>query len=351
MKARTLLYFYVGRSTFIQKDIEIFKSEFKVLEFNFQSNSKFLTPFLFAKQFIFLIRYFFSASLIVSHFSGYHSFLPGLFGKLSRTKSLITAGGTDCHSFPSIGYGNFSKILLGIFTRMSYRLCDHISPKHQSLWECEYTYESKDFSKQGIKAFMPNLNKEYTVIPNGFDSDLFQCKTEKIPDSFLCIAGNLNYSFQSALKGVDLILEVSKKFQQCSFTIVGNDDSVDKRTIPSNVQFIGSQSTQDLIELYSKHRYYLQLSMAEGFPNSLCEAMLCGCYPIGSNVFSIPEIIGNTGSILFHRNAKELSNIIDFIQNNLSVIDQGKIRSRITESYSLSQRKSSLLQLCRRLAK
>ena len=35
-------------------------------------------------------------------------FLPILFSKIFFKKSIVVAGGTDCVSFPSIGYGNFS---------------------------------------------------------------------------------------------------------------------------------------------------------------------------------------------------------------------------------------------------
>jgi glycosyltransferase involved in cell wall biosynthesis len=75
------------------------------------------------------------------------------------------------------------------------------------------------------------------------------------------------------------------------------------------VTVAGKIEYHKLVELYNRHEFYLQLSVAEGFPNTLCEAMLCGCIPIGSNVFSIPKIIGDTGFVLKHRNMDELKRL------------------------------------------
>ena len=55
---------------------------------------------------------------------------------------------------------------------------------------------------------------------------------------------------------------------------------------------------RELINYFSMSRFYLQLSFSEGFGNALCEAMLCECVPIGSNVGAIPFIINDTGFIL-----------------------------------------------------
>ena len=55
--------------------------------------------------------------------------------------------------------------------------------------------------------------------------------------------------------------------------------------------------------------YYLQLSMAE-VSNSLCEAMICECIPIGDKRFSIPEIIGKHGLYIDRRDSVLLYNML-----------------------------------------
>lgn len=346
MKKKRIFYSYVGKSTFIQKDLAIFNSVYEVIEFNFQSSTKSGTIFLFIKQFYKLLFYGIKSDLFVSHFSGYHSLLPGLFGIFFRKKILIISGGTDCHSFPSIGYGNFQKSILKWFTIWSYRFCDHISPKHNSLWECVYTYDKHDFPRQGIHAFMPYLNKKYTSIPNGFDSTLYSRCTEKKMKTFLTIAGNLHYPFQMQLKGIDLILDIAPSLPDYTFTIVGKPVVNNSFYIPPNVIFKDPIPTSDLILEYSRSEYYLQLSMAEGFPNSLCEAMLCECIPIGSNVFSIPEIIGDNGFVLQHRNKTELESLLKQVCTTSNREMGIHARVHVEVNYPLTRRKTELLQLC-----
>jgi glycosyltransferase involved in cell wall biosynthesis len=56
---------------------------------------------------------------------------------------------------------------------------------------------------------------------------------------------------------------------------------------------------------------YLQISITEGMPVSLGEAMLCECIPVGSNVNGIPDAIGDTGVIVFQRTISELTAAVE----------------------------------------
>jgi glycosyltransferase involved in cell wall biosynthesis len=119
----------------------------------------------------------------------------------------------------------------------------------------------------------------------------------------------------------------------------------------SNVIILPPTKNDDLIEIYSRHQYYLQLSMAEGFPNALCESMLCGCIPIVSNVFSMPEIIGDSGYVLKERNHDQLKSLILNALKDPSSNKSDLARNRIKENYTLTKRKDALIKLIRSLKK
>ena len=351
MKKRKALYFFVGQSTFVKKDIDIIseKSEVHTLNFEVDAGQKWKVLLQFVRQIFFLLRYGFTSTLFVSQFAGYHSLLPVLFAKITGKKSLIIAGGMECVAFPSIGYGNFQKKYLKNFTRWSLMNASHISPKHETLWHSRYTYTNDDFSEQGIQFFIPSIRTPHTVIYNGYDSIKFQKKGDKKASTFITVTGAMEYPFQTALKGIDLLLEVAKDFPKATFLIIGALSERQFPDRPSNVIVKPKVPNEKLIELYSESQFYFQLSMAEGFPNALCEAMLCECVPIGSDVFSISDIIDNTGFLLRKRNKNMLAEVVQKALTCDAAALGKSARERILKNYPLSRRNAELSSLIDKL--
>lgn len=352
---KQILYFHTNLSSFVKKDIEILEKKFIVKQFLFNASSKALLPFVFAKQKLFLLLNVFNASLIVCQFGGYHSFLPVLFAKIFNKRSLIITGGVDCVSYPSFNYGYLHKFPLGLFTKWSYRLANHIAPKHDSLMMSEDNYYSVDFPKQGIKYFIPGLKTPFTAIHNGYDAEKWKRISPKKKNTFITICGGWEYSFQQQLKGIDLIFAVAKFFQECQFLIVGvplaSSEGTENKPPSSNIKFIPPQKNENLVNFYSEAEFYLQLSISEGFPNALCEAMLCECIPIVSDVGAMPEIIGDSGFILKKRDIDLLKKIIGEAMICDKETLSKKAKKRIEENYTLEKREKKLLALSQSLIK
>jgi len=342
MKKR-VFYTHSVKTSFVRKDVSLLEENYYVKTFYFNPNNKFLVPFQFIKQFFVAGFLIIKSDIVITQFAGYQSFIPALFAKIYGKPSLIILGGTDCVSFPSIRYGNFFRPGLKQFTAWSLRLATHLSPVHKSLVRSKYTYTSDDYPEQGYLAFCPKVKAPFTELFYGYDSTQFRNDQEKIPNSFITVGFLSPVTYYR--KGIDLIIELAKTKPNYSFTIVGgtiNDLPIDK--VPDNVKLVNSVSYDELKDLYAKHEFYFQLSICEGFPSAICEAMLCGCIPIGSDVAAIPEIIGETGFVLKHKDDKELLHLIKKATDCDKDKHSSLARNWIMENFPLDSR-NKLIEL------
>jgi len=343
----TIIYSYPTYSSFVKKDEKLLSQKFHIIKIKFlHFKNKLLLPVEWVIQFYHLIINIRKTDAYYCFFSGYHSFLPSLIGNIFSKPVIIIAGGTDCVSFPSIHYGNFNKKILSLFTKWTYQLSTIIVPVHEALIKYKYEYHNEDYPYQGIKYHVPDLRTPIKPIHNGYDYNFWSYSEEnRKPNSFLTIGLADNRKSIIKLKGIDLIIEAAQIFPESSFTIVGSKKVPEYMNIPENVNFIPPVSLDQLKKYYSTHEFYFQLSMSEGFPNSLAEAMLCGCIPIGSNVSGIPEIIGDTGFTLQHKSVAELKKLIEKAQKSDKKELSERAREKIRSDYPIERRRMELLEL------
>lgn len=341
-----ILYIHIGLSSFVKKDIHILKSEFNVFELYFNVNNKKRIPLEFLKQFYKLAVLSRKTNCFVIQFAGFHSVLPVLFSKILKKKSIIVLGGTDCVSFPSINYGNFNRYFLAKATKLSLNLTNLLLPVDDTLVKYKYTYQSEDFDHQGYLFHAPNVKTKSEVIYNGYDSIEWDSHSEiKEENSFVTIAANLGSRFGIQLKGIDLFIELASFFPDYKFYIVGGYGI--QIPLTDNVILLENIKNEELPSFLSSKQYYLQLSMSEGFPNALCEAMLCNCTPIVSNVGAMPKIVDNEELILKEKDINQLVEIIKKI--NLRITNPEVYRNKIITNFSIERRKTELIEKIREL--
>lgn len=342
----TILYFYPNSTAFIRRDLEILSEKYTVKDFNLDTKHKIFLPIKLFSQLFFLLFKGGNSKAFVCHFAGYSSLLPAVYAKIFKKKCLIIVAGTDASKFKGFGYGSFVKTFYGLATKWSLNLASKILPVHESLVYQQYEYCDWGKPAQGYTVFAPKSKKNpFKSIYYGYDPEAFSPGTiAKIPNSFITV-GNLQSPKVFIRKGNDLIIELARKRPDLSFTLVGWDGKM-KFDFPGNVDLKPYMNQADLVKEMASHEFYFQLSVMEGFPNALAEAMLCGCIPIGSSVSGIPFIIGNTGYVLERRSVDELEKLVDQALADQRKNSLGKeARKRISEEFTYGRRLNELVSV------
>lgn len=340
---KKIMYLTTVNSTFIQRDVEMLKEDNEVFHLWRKMSSDIRGALNFITFHFQFLCSFWKYDIIMSRFVGYHTLIPFCISTIFRKKTVAILGGTGCHLFPEINYGSLRRRPLSVFTYYSIKIADLLLPVHESLILHKYSYLNTKYKNQGIFGLRPKLNqKKYKVIHNGFNSNEFvDLGMKRESKSFITIVSDLN-SVNYKLKGIDLIVELAKNRPDLKFYIIGSVNY--KFDYSSNITFLGRMGQKDLVYALNTKQFYIQVSIAEGFPNALCESMLCGCIPIGSDVFSIPEIIDDTGIVLKSRDSFKLSSEIDVLLNKDLEKLRENVRKRIIGNYSLNLRKSEFVK-------
>ena len=82
------------------------------------------------------------------------------------------------------------------------------------------------------------------------------------------------------------------------------------------VEFLGEQTTEELVELYQSCALFVFPSTVETFGNPLVEAMACGTPIASSNSAAMPEILGDAARYFQPLDAKDMGDtIINLLDN------------------------------------
>ena len=319
------------------------RARYRVVEFAFPTLKPLRLPFMFLRQMFQLLWYGTRAEAIICMFAGYHSLLPALFGRIAGIPVVIMPGGADSNTLDEVGYGNYRKPLMAWATRRSLHMARAIAPVHERLVNTINDYVDPP-RPQGFAYYCPHLKVPIVPIHNGYDTRLFQdLGTERPPASFLTLATRLDNPVRTAIKGVDLVIEAARAMPHCKFTLLGASGEI--KDIPPNCTVLPHVPNAQLVQHYNRHTFYLQLSMTEGFPNALAEAMLCGCIPITSTVGAMPDMVGDAGYLLAKREVIQLIALLNTSLSQPTEPLRKMARNQIASRFTLEARQTALFKL------
>lgn len=283
-------------------DIEVYRPRLFALPKGDRLFFRAFVFFLTALPLVAQLRRKFCFDLIHAHMACPAGFAAVLLGIIFRKPVIITAHGSDIHSFPK----HFFLKQLVIFTL---KRASWIVAVSQSLKE--------------LISKMTGSRKELVVIRNGVNHKIFspadKTKIRKmlnLPNDrkIILFVGNL-----LSIKGIDLLLyafaKISKK-DHINLIIIGKGESEGKLKeltiklhIETHVFFIGTKKHTEIPLWLNACDVFCLPSRNEGFPTVIVEALACGRPVVATRVGGIPEaIINDTLGILVEpNNAEELA--------------------------------------------
>ncbi len=323
MQKQSILFVYVNYSSFVKADFEILSTFANVTKYQFKPGKGIIkTGIELLKEFVYLIFNGFKFDSVFVWFGDYHSLLPVLFAKIFRKKSFVVIGGYDVSTLSEYKYGSFSNPIRAFFTRNTFKFVDICFPVAEAL-------------RKKLLVINPKANAE--TIATSVDTGKFNFTEYERAKQIITISGTENHQ-RLMVKGLDRFRELAIYLPEFEFIIIGATDGVKSyfEPLPNNLTLLLPQQFDQLTQYYGKASFYAQLSRSEGLPNALCEAMLCGCIPIGTNVGDIQITIGNTGLTIDDWTPELLVGFIRSNHNNKQLRDRA--RERIQTLYNPEKR-------------
>ena len=347
-----LLFVHLALSSFVREDVRILGKEYRLAFFRFggprtQKPGLLALIGLLLRQCGWLLRELPRAEGVYGWFADYHMVLPVLAARLFRKPVCIVVGGFDAIRLPQLGYGVALSWWRWPLVRMVFRMADLLLPVSPSLVYSKNRFsEWPEETEQGLRVLAPRVTTAIHVVPTGYDPDVWPLgPMEREP--VVGTVGLVDSDRTFHRKGIDLFLEAARLMPRVRFRVVGmvvEEMARERYDLSANVELLGPVSREELVAHYHGMSVYVQLSRAEGLPNVLCEAMLCGCVPVGSAAFGIPEGIGEAGFVV---EEPDPSKIAAVIRRALSAGARCReaARRHIATRFHLDVRRNTLLRV------
>lgn len=321
-----VLFVYPQLDSYVRRDLEILQKHFNVRPLQLNLNiipKSWKDPFALVE----LYRNIKWADVVFSWLLNLNTFYIELFRTVSRKKSIIISGADAVVYVPEIDYDFWRR--LRKFAGLKFLL------KHPTrilaVSESNKTEALKHSNSNNIK-----------LVYNCIDSEKFQPSG---PKEDLVLTVGAVCSGYIVRKGLDTFVKAAKYLPNAKFVLVGKheDQSINYLTSleDPNVEFPGFVSKEQLLQYYQKAKVYCQLSAHESFGVALAEAMSCGCVPVVTKRYALPEVVGDTG---FYVPYGEPESSAEMIKKALQSNKGPAARERIKTLFPINAREQKLLQ-------
>jgi glycosyltransferase involved in cell wall biosynthesis len=309
-----ILVTFPHRSSFIERDLNILSKKYDVLPLLYDGKIRLLE----------LSKGIMQTDVTLSWFVLGHATSTVLLSKAFSKKSIVIAGGWDVVSMPEIEYG-------------AMRSKDRIRKTKYALKNADRVLAVSESTKKDVLRW---IERDVDVVHLGFDPEVYKPKGEK-ENRIITVSAIRENTLK--LKGLETFVKAAQSLPEYKFVLIGAhvDKSIDhlKSISPSNVEFPGYLTEEQLLSQYQSAKVYAQLSYQESFGSALAEAMLCGCVPVVTKRGAMPEVVGDIGYYVEYGDVESTSKAFE------SALKSGReeeARKRIEKNFSIEKRETKL---------
>lgn len=130
-------------------------------------------------------------------------------------------------------------------------------------------------------------NKRYRIIPNGYNTSIFKPIDNEILFDYVYLGRLI------PLKGIVRLLTIIDSSQK--LLIIGSGEYSEALRYRRNITHLSFVPNHELPHHLTKARCFISLSFTEGNPKGTFEAILCGLYPVLSDISAHRGIINELG--------------------------------------------------------
>lgn len=279
------------------------------------------------------------ADIVYSWFAGWHTYFAHKVCSKYHKKMVVVAGGYDVARLPEINHGAWCNIKERFPARYVLKNADLVLSV------------SKSNQNELLEKVKPKAN---ILVYNGVDPKHFYPDASTIKSRQVVSLGLLTRS-NLVRKGIQNALVAGSYCQDVPFIIAGKDVDGTLNHLRSmatpNVHLPGYLSNDELLRLYQRSQFYIQLSAHESFGISVVEAMLCECVPIVTDRYALPEVVGDSGIVVPYNDVMRVKDAI-MDTGPEEIVRLGKnARKRALDNFTLDIRERKLIKILEEMNK
>nr|WP_168216205.1 glycosyltransferase family 4 protein [Halorussus halobius] len=272
---------------YVRKDVRLLEKDFRVTHVEVDYNRQLRTLAKDVKGFSRMILEIARADVVYHWFANLHAYVGLRVAEVVGTPTVVTVGGFEVAHVPQFEYG-------GLLDSTDARRIRYV------LEHADTVLTVDDGLKRDAQRNLGVSGDHIRTVPTGYDPERFTPEPASERRLVLTVAAESKWN-RARLKGLDTFVSAASGFDDTEFVVVGVSGDAYERLAadaPPNVTLVKPVPQDELVSWYQRAQVYCQLSFREGLPNSLCEAMLCGCTPVGADVQGIRTAIGDAGFLV-----------------------------------------------------